>query len=189
MNETVSNPKETGSQLDRYEATMIDAPDFDAESAKQARIEAYKSNHPDAVEDIEKARAMAEAGNRYESFAAAELNRAEANVNNYGEPSDDEHYERFGSDNPLATADAAFAMADQMEAMAGIKHDTADTKERLNMRDEWHAERAARELYGSDRIDLNEIDYSKMDRQQLIDLIESYRKNRGNPDRFLDNNE
>ena len=70
MTETLNSNEAAGRS--EYEEAMSDAPAFD----KEAALAAYKAEHPDAVEDIEKARFMAEAGNKYETMAVNRLKDA-----------------------------------------------------------------------------------------------------------------
>ena len=71
-----SNLENADTAPSSYEQSMADAPAFDKEAARKARIEAYKEAHPDAVEDVEKARAMAEAGDVWETSAVRHLENA-----------------------------------------------------------------------------------------------------------------
>lgn len=54
----------------QFESAMSEVNGFDSDAAKKARAKAYKETHPDAIEDIEKARVMAEAGDEYRTAAA-----------------------------------------------------------------------------------------------------------------------
>lgn len=77
MSEELKNQNNIN-QAGEYEAKMSDTPDFNVDTAKQARIDVYKKLHPDAVEDVEKARAMAEAGDEYRTLAANARKEAHA---------------------------------------------------------------------------------------------------------------
>ena len=74
-----------------YGKSMSDAPAFD----KEAAMAAYEADHPDAVRDPEKARAMAEAGDKYRT-EAAELRQKEGALLSAAEYFDDKK-ERFSS--------------------------------------------------------------------------------------------
>ncbi len=78
------SPENEYDALSNHDQPETDTPEFDKDAARRARIEAYREAHPDAVEDVEKARAMAEAGDPYETAAVKNLEVAKKNMREQG---------------------------------------------------------------------------------------------------------
>ena len=69
MSETIKPESVNDDKIIDFNNQHADVPSFDPEAAKKAK-EQYKAEHPNAVDDINKAFTMAKAGDRYETEAA-----------------------------------------------------------------------------------------------------------------------
>ena len=74
MSETIKSKFNNYDKIINFtEGNDAEVPPFDlaaAEDARKQRIAEYKAEHPEAVDDINKAYAMAKAGDKYETEAA-----------------------------------------------------------------------------------------------------------------------
>ena len=72
MSEAIKSESVNNDKIIDFNNQDTDVPAFDPEAAKKAReqrVAEYKAEHPDAVDDINKAFAMAKAGDKYETEA------------------------------------------------------------------------------------------------------------------------
>jgi hypothetical protein len=72
MSEVIKPESVNNNKIIELNNQCTDVPSFDPEAAKKAReqrVAEYKAEHPDAVDDINKAFTMAKAGDRYETEA------------------------------------------------------------------------------------------------------------------------
>ena len=92
MSEAPKNNPETtnGGGQNNWEAAMADAPEFDADAAQKARNEAYEKSHPDAVKDVEAARAAAKEGDYWETGMAEMKIAARKNMEDHGTFADED---------------------------------------------------------------------------------------------------
>ena len=115
MSETIKPESVNDDKIIDFNNQHADVPSFDPEAAKKAReqrVAEYKAEHPGAVDDINKAFAMAKSGDKYETEAAelrAQGKYDEAKIvqkiaNTVEEAAGEEYDKRNGKRNPQQKA-------------------------------------------------------------------------------------
>ena len=118
MSETLNqNSENVGNNNNDFASSMESAPKFDPEAAK-AKIAEYKANHPDAVEDVDKAYTMAKRSDRAETNRAHALQQAEAVMNRQPRKLDDDTADLVNKQSPEAAFNAQLQDAEQFGYVA-----------------------------------------------------------------------